>query len=382
MGHILLVDDDAVILDMLEFELSNFGYKVDAFPNALAAVGSLKWGIYDAIITDIAMPEMDGIDFLRHVRAHDCDVPVILITGGPDLESAVKALEYGAFRYLIKPFGLRELKEVVERAVRLYSLVRLRREALEIYQKQKVIHRDRNRLEKRFDRALESLWVAFQPIVSVCNKNLYGYEALVRSHEPQMSIPRDILGAARTLNRIDDLGRRIRSMVGFLANGAPEHLYILVNCNIEDLLDKDMYNRQTPLAKIAPRVVLEITEHSSLTGIPDIRSRMEELRDIGFRIAVDDLGAGYSGLSNITQLEPEVVKLDMALIRDVHTQNIKQSVIGSILNLCAKLNIEVISEGVETQPEFHVLSQLGCDLLQGFYFAKPEQRFTESVWRF
>jgi len=382
VGHILLVDDDDIILELLQRELSNFGHRVDAFPNALAAIGCLQWGVYDAIITDISMPEMDGIDFLRHVRAHDCDVPVILITGGPDLESAVTALEYGAFRYLIKPFGIEDLNEVVERAVRLYALVRLRREALEIYQGQEVFSRDRPLLEKRFERALDSLWVAFQPIVSVFNKNLYGYEALVRSQEPQMSLPKDILQAARALSRIGDLGRRIRGKVSSLAPSSPASSYLFVNVDIEDLMDNELYSRQAPLAKIANRVILEITEHSSLTGIPDIRGRMEELREIGFRIAVDDLGAGYSGLSNITQLEPEVVKLDMGLIRDVHNFSIKQRVIGSILNLCTDLDIEVISEGVETKPEFDMLSQLGCDLLQGFFFAQPEQNFSETVWRF
>ena len=74
MGHILVVDDDVIILDLLQRALRTFGHTVDAFPSALTAVGHLQWGTYDVIITDISMPDMDGIEFLRHVRAHDSHI--------------------------------------------------------------------------------------------------------------------------------------------------------------------------------------------------------------------------------------------------------------------------------------------------------------------
>ena len=105
------------------------------------------------------------------------------------------------------------------------------------------------------------------------------------------------------------------------------------------------------------------------------------LRELGFRIAVDDLGAGYAGLSSFSQLEPEFVKLDMSLVRGVDASTRKRSVIRAMAQLCTHdLTIEVISEGVETTQERDALTQEGCDLLQGYLFAKPGRGFPMPLW--
>jgi EAL domain-containing protein (putative c-di-GMP-specific phosphodiesterase class I) len=127
-------------------------------------------------------------------------------------------------------------------------------------------------------------------------------------------------------------------------------------------------------------VVLEITERSSLDEVKDARRRVAALREMGFRIAVDDLGAGYAGLSSFTLLEPEIVKLDMSLIRDIHITSTKQKVVRSMTALSKDMGMTVVAEGVETQAERDCLVDLGCDLLQGFLFAKPGRAFPGVVW--
>ena len=128
---------------------------------------------------------------------------------------------------------------------------------------------------------------------------------------------------------------------------------------------------------MANRVVLEITERAPLDDMGDLRSRLQALRDLGFRFALDDLGTGYAGLSGFTVLDPWVVKLDISLVRDVHLEATKLSVIKAMVNLCRDLRITVISEGIESPEERDALVDVGCDLLQGFLFAKPVKGFTQ-----
>jgi len=149
-----------------------------------------------------------------------------------------------------------------------------------------------------------------------------------------------------------------------------------VNLHSHDLLDEELFSPDAPLSRIAKRVVLEITERASLDEVKDLRARTNRLRGLGFRLAVDDLGAGYAGLTSFAQLEPEVVKLDMSLVRDVHLEPTKRKLITSMAQLCRDLGMTVLAEGVETKEERDVLSEIGCDLLQGYFFGKPVKGFS------
>ena len=101
---------------------------------------------------------------------------------------------------------------------------------------------------------------------------------------------------------------------------------------------------------------------------------------MGFQIAIDDLGAGYAGLTSFALLEPEIVKLDMTLVRDVHKQSTKQKLIRSMTALCKDMGMMVVGEGVENAEERDALVELGCDLLQGYLFAKPAAPFPAFSW--
>jgi EAL domain-containing protein (putative c-di-GMP-specific phosphodiesterase class I) len=97
-------------------------------------------------------------------------------------------------------------------------------------------------------------------------------------------------------------------------------------------------------------------------------------------VAIDDLGAGYAGLSYFALLTPEVVKLDITLVRNIHSEEIKRKLVGSLTSLCKELGMLVVAEGVETAEERDATMELGCDLLQGFFFAKPAPPFPEVSW--
>ena len=151
---------------------------------------------------------------------------------------------------------------------------------------------------------------------------------------------------------------------------------MFLNLHARELLDETLYDRSSSLTENASRVVLEITERAHLDTVPDVESRIERLRAIGFRIAIDDIGAGYSGLNSFTMLRPDLVKLDMALVRDIDSDPVKRRLAALLVQLCDDLGIAVIGEGVETVKERQTLVDLGCGLLQGYLFGRPAAPFS------
>jgi EAL domain-containing protein (putative c-di-GMP-specific phosphodiesterase class I) len=314
------------------------------------------------------------------VRSYDLDVPVVLMTGNPSLDTAAAAVEYGALRYLIKPVAHEELRSIVAHAGRMRRMTAVRREMLETLGAPAARPADRAGLDSAFNRALSGLHLAFQPIVDARKQRPLAYEALMRSREPALPDPGAILEAAETLGRVHDVGRRVRALAADARNHMDRELLLFVNLHSQDLLDNDLAAPGSPLHAVADKVVLEVTERSSLERMNDVRARVSRLRAIGFRIAVDDLGAGYAGLSSFAALEPEFVKLDMSLARAVDTSPVRQRLIASMASLCNDLGTRIIVEGIETREERDTLMRLGCDTLQGYLFARPGPPFPVPAW--
>jgi EAL domain-containing protein (putative c-di-GMP-specific phosphodiesterase class I) len=182
-----------------------------------------------------------------------------------------------------------------------------------------------------------------------------------------------VLEAAELLGSLDELGRVIRERAVEAFEQLPSEGLMFVNLHPKDLADPALFLASEPLSRIAQRVVLEITERSSLDKLDNVGERVAKLRRMGFRIAVDDLGAGYAGLTTFAQLEPEIVKLDMSLVRDVNTNPTKRKVVRSMTQLAREIGALVVAEGVESEEELDTVVNLGCDFVQGFYFARPER---------
>ncbi len=379
-GRVLVVDDEAALLRIYKRALVVAGYAVDMASNGAQAIDLVKLSEYDTIVSDISMPGMDGLELLRAVRTHDLDVPVVLVTGDPALATAMRALEYGAFRYLPKPFELDLFTSVVDGAVLVGRMAKLRRRALELYGDPDKQVGDRAGLEASFARALTGLWVAFQPIVNWETKQLFGYEALLRTTEPTLPHPGAVIDAAERLGKLKVLGRTIRDAAAKKFADAPADALLFVNLHPLDLNDDALLHPDAPLAKLAVRVVLEITERAALADGQEVRDRVAALRALGYRIALDDLGAGYAGLTAFAQLEPEVVKLDMSLVRDVHLQTTKRKLIRSMTELCHDMGRVVIAEGIESPEERDAIAKLGCGMMQGYLFAKPGEAFPPVRW--
>jgi EAL domain-containing protein (putative c-di-GMP-specific phosphodiesterase class I)/CheY-like chemotaxis protein len=377
-GHtVLVVDDEQGVREAIARVLGRAGFAVETAENGAAALELLREGEqFHAIVTDLEMPGIKGIELVRLIRERDLDVPVIILTGNPTLESAMAAVQYGGFRYLAKPFRNDEIVEIVRSACGMYRLAVLKRRSLELCEGGAWLIGDVAGLDAHFDNALKEIWIAFQPIVRWPDQSVYGYEALVRSTEPTLSNPGLLFEAAERLGRVQELGRVIRKAISGLVASSPANSTIFVNVHAADLSDDNLYSRAAPLSDHAGRVVLEVTERSSLHRVTNLRERIASLRQLGYQIAVDDLGAGYAGLSSFSQLEPDIAKLDMSLIRGIDASGRKASIVRSMISVCQQeLGTSVVCEGVETLAERDTLESLGADLLQGFLFARPERQF-------
>jgi EAL domain-containing protein (putative c-di-GMP-specific phosphodiesterase class I) len=235
-------------------------------------------------------------------------------------------------------------------------------------------------LEERLTRCMSTLTMHFQPIVHAATRARFGYEALMRTTDKALPHPGAILDAAERLEKIPAVGRAVRAQTAKVFSEAPAARgVVFINLHLLDLLDKQLTSAFAPLTKVASRVVLEITERTSLRGHDDARFRVAELRELGFKIAIDDLGGGHARMGTFSPFDTDFVKLDMSLVRDIDRRPMKQRLVKSITELCNEHGTLVIGEGVETEAEAQMLVELGCDLLQGYLIAKPALPFADPL---
>ena len=373
-GRVLIIDDEPQVLAVMERLVRSAGFDTVTARDAVGALRHLGDAAFEAVVSDICMPGMSGLDLLCEVRKHDMDVPVVFVTGMPTMETALTAMQHGALRYLQKPFNHDEFKQVVTKAVQLGRLAAIKRRAIEAQGLSHGIVSDLAGAAARLDDTLASIWMAFQPLVRCPDFSVFGYEALMRSRDTVLSHPGLVLAAAEQVERLPDLGRLVRRKVAAVVASSDVET-VFLNLHPMDLKDPDLVDPASDLARVADRVVLEITERATLSGDREMSATLADLRRMGFRIAIDDLGAGYASLGSFVMLEPDVVKIDMGLVRGVHESPIKLRLVRSIVELCQDMGQLVVAEGVEVVAERDALVGLGCDLLQGFLFARPGPPF-------
>jgi diguanylate cyclase (GGDEF)-like protein len=212
---------------------------------------------------------------------------------------------------------------------------------------------------------------AYQPIVGVNDRGTLGYEALCRPRDPAFRRPVELIEAAVRTGRIRDLGRTLRKLaVAPLPELSPSVLLFL-NVHPQDLHDELFLAAESELLPWARRIVLEVTETEAIDDAARVRERIHCLRTAGFRIALDDLGSAYSSLNLLAQLEPDYVKLDMELVRGIERKGRTARLIQHLLEFCRGEQLVTIAEGIETEAELRVVSDLGVDYVQGYLLGRP-----------
>jgi EAL domain-containing protein (putative c-di-GMP-specific phosphodiesterase class I) len=223
----------------------------------------------------------------------------------------------------------------------------------------------------------DQLGVVFQPIVDIANGKLFAFEALVRCKNPAYPSPPALFDAAEKENACGYLGRLIRENA-FATCG---DVALFVNLHPQELSSRWLVQPDDPLGFHSKPVYLEITETSALTHFELCMDVLKDLRRrVGAKLVVDDFGAGYSSLERVVDLEPAIIKLDLALTRGIQNHRSKQIVVRHMVAMCRDLGAGVVAEGVETVDELSCVRDLGVGYVQGYLLARPAAPPPTYVW--
>lgn len=359
---VLLVDDERYVIEAFRRALSSAPYEVELATVGEDALRRLERGPVDVIVCDENMPEMRGTDLLAAVRERFPRTVRVMMTGDSSLDSAVRAInDGGVFRFLRKPCEVRELDACIRDALALLPAEAHDGEAIEA-----------------FEEALRQLWLAAQPVVRPREERIVAYELLARSHSASLAHPETLFARAELLGRVAALEARVFELAARAARDLPPKAQLYVNLHPSTLGAPSLLE---PLLPFASRVVLEITEGAALGDLGVAEARIAALRQRGFGIAVDDLGAGYAGLTHVARLRPDVVKFDIGLVQGVLDSSAHAGLVAAVTSACHELGIQVVGEGVETTACRDKLLELGCSLQQGYLFARPTVPFCPARWR-
>ena len=221
----------------------------------------------------------------------------------------------------------------------------------------------------------------YQPIVDLENGSIMGYEALTRGPvNTTFEGPKTMFACsrgARLSSELDALCRReaLRNARGFdpakklFLNALPETL------GTPGFLDPGMRQALEEAALLPRNLVLEITERTAIDDFEIFGRELDRLRNLGFLVAIDDVGTGYSSLQTVSEIQADFLKIDIALIKNIHQSLIKQDLVHSLLQVASRTRTRVIAEGIEIEEEYRALRSCGVRYAQGFYFARPAPAF-------
>lgn len=223
--------------------------------------------------------------------------------------------------------------------------------------------------------------MAFQPIFDVTTDTVYAQEALVRGQDGRSA--GEIFQHVTVENRYQfdqrcrttaiEVATRAGLQGALSINFMPNAVYEPRNCIrhtlwTADKCDFDIRN-----------IIFEFTENEQIRDTGHLKNIIETYRQFGFRTAIDDFGAGFSGLNLLVDVVPDLIKLDRHLIIDIDTDETRQAIVRNIVCLCTDLGVQIVAEGVETAGELSQLRALGIDLIQGYYLARPQFEYLQTT---
>ena len=223
-----------------------------------------------------------------------------------------------------------------------------------------------------------SIRTLFQPIVRLPEREVVGYEALSRGPSGSyLESAENLFGFTERAGMLGEVELLCLDRALTNAKRLPEGATLFLNLSMLGLEyivaeARGLTGRLEDVGRSPKQCVLEITERTYVESASRLRERVTELRQDGFRIAIDDMGTGYSALHVLAELQPDFIKLDKMLVRDLPEEPIKRNLVSAITGFARDSQSIVIAEGVETEAEVEVLRDLGIELQQGFFFGYPK----------
>ncbi|MBW7572186.1 GGDEF domain-containing protein [Caproiciproducens faecalis] len=244
------------------------------------------------------------------------------------------------------------------------------------------------KIKSELDRIIDGKWIkaVFQPIVSLRDGSVMGYEALSRiTCESAIANPEDLFRFAGESSRLWDLELLCRTtalQAAYLKTEPESKKKLFLNVNPDVMHDTKFRQGFTKeylknYGAVPEDIIFEITERNAASDMESFHGAVTHYKDQNYKIAIDDAGAGYSGLNLISDINPHYIKLDMNLIRNIDKDSIKFALVKSMTELSHVANISLVAEGVETPEELVTLIDLGVQYAQGYYLQRPDEQMKE-----
>jgi PAS domain S-box-containing protein len=372
----LIVDDDPVITEHIVGILRRLGLgniiAVDDGNKALKLLTQGSVGL-DFLLCDLSMPNMDGVEFLRHVAESKYAGWIILISGEDSrvlksVADLAKAHQLNVLGSLEKPLNRELLAELLRKGCD--TLPRGRASPYES------LSPDSIREGLKADRVV----IYFQPKVDVRTRRVTGVEVLARWADPVRGIvaPAAFIPVAERHGLIDEITnvvfrKAMEQLSRWHAQGIS--LKMAVNFSVNSLNSLDLPERLEAKAKSAGvcvgDITLEITESGLMENVTTTLEVLSRLRLKGISLSIDDFGTGYSTLEQLQRIPFGELKIDRAFVNGAAEDPSRRAILESSIGLAKKLNMTVVAEGVERPEDWDLVSTLGCDVVQGYYIAKP-----------
>lgn len=372
----LLVDDDPFMLKALSKMLEAIGVQgiiqTDNAQDALKYLANRNNHI-DIVISDLNMPNMDGIQLLRHFGSLGMSFSVILVSGeDPRLLESVRSLgeqqKLNVLGTLNKPVRKDDLEAIVRRHKPVDKQTPSGPAAMVFADElQSAIMND-------------ELEVFFQPQVSIDDGRIVGVEALARWNHPDKGwIPPGIfIGIAEKYNMIGDLtdsifqksiseAAHLRSLGFDITVSVNFSAQVLCVLELPEILSETIQSSGLE----SSHVVIEVTESSLAQDMNITLDILTRMRLKGFGLSIDDFGTGFSSLEQLKRIPFTELKIDRSFVHQAAQNQASRAILDSSIDLAQKLSIECVAEGVETDEDWNLVEELGCDTVQGYYTARP-----------
>jgi EAL domain-containing protein (putative c-di-GMP-specific phosphodiesterase class I) len=382
---VLIVDDQRPNLALLERILDHAGCRHIHLTTDPRSVVELYETLQpDLVLLDLHMPGMDGLavmEAIRHATAQDDFVPIVVLTADATAAARETALTAGASDFLTKPV---DRMEVVLRARNLlhtrtlHNRLRAHNAQLlsEIAERDRADERARTEASEKMRRLRLVLdadppRMVFQPIAQLNSGKVVGYEALARFDQEPFQPPNVWFAEAAEVGLGAELELAALRLALLEMPSMPHGAVVTLNVSPATAMTSDLAQLLAPHP--GERVVLEVTEHAQVEDYDGLLGALGRLRSTGVRLAVDDAGAGFASLHHILLLSPDVIKLDITLVRDINTDPVKRALACSLVTFARDIGSTIVAEGIETAAELGTLVDLGVPWGQGYHLGRPDR---------
>ncbi len=363
-GRVLVFDDDVSLRRVLVRTLRDHAYQViEALTPDEVRVALAQRDLELAVI-GVDDAGRIGRAAARAALDHPNPLPVVLM-GGPrdagDLTTRAAAV-------LAKPLHPGAFAEQVEATLTAGLVARMHRDLMMTQLEVDAPSVDGEDTRRRFEAALPALSIRFVPLLRAADGALYGHAAVPTCPDPGFVDDGALRATAFALGQCELLGRRVgRAVADALAAQPPSTTPVFVRLTPGALRADLLLDPADPLLPYARRVVLEVTKHAGFQQNALQLAGLPRLRAAGYRLALAGLGDGHSGLAWLTTLDPDVAKLDPALVRGIDAAPLRQRLVATLARVCGRSGVHLVAEGVHSPAEGRALARLGCALLQPAY---------------